>query len=89
MSLKYTVHYEHKTKEVTLELLVGLSPPVKFLMSAEAFVQDIDWLKVNKQFLGFIAFVRAKKDLPIDYVETDGSPIKFDPSEWEGRMGGE
>ena len=86
----YNFQYNHQTKEVTGTMQVGLSPPAKFLISAEAFIQDVDFLKRDKNFVRFLADVRERKDLPTDHdFGPGGGQIKFNPRDWESKKEGE
>lgn len=84
---QYSFGYDHKRKEVVFNLKIGSSPPVQFIMSAEAFIQDILFMNNDQQLAHFLGEVRKRKDLPVDYdFGAGGSEIRFDPKEWEDRM---
>lgn len=79
--------YNHKRKEVTFVLQVGSQAPVKFIMAAEAFIQDLESFSNDPQLAHYLAEVRRRKDLPIDYdFGAGGNEIKFEPKEWENKM---
>ncbi|GAF94511.1 unnamed protein product, partial [marine sediment metagenome] len=49
--------------------------------------QDLDFMAKDKVLAHFIAEVKKRKDLPIDYdFGPGGSEIKFN-QEWENKMG--
>lgn len=84
--ISYSYKYRHDTKEVMITLQVGMTPPMSALMSAEAFIQDMEFMANDQKLAHFLSIVRKRKDLPIDYDFGAEAEIKFEPKEWEGRM---
>ncbi len=86
---QYGYGYNHKRKEVIIKLQIGAMPPVEIVMGAEAFCQDIDFISKDKRLAHFLGKVREMKDLPVDYdFGEGGGEIKFDPKDWDSKMGG-
>ena len=86
---RYSVSYVHKRKEVVVEFQVGSMPPFHIVMGAEAFCQDFDAIVNNEGLAKYLAFIKEKKDLPIDHdFGAQGGDKRFNPKEWEDKMGG-
>jgi len=83
----YNYQYQHKTKEVIVNLQIGFSSPLKAVLSAEAFIQDIEFMAKDPKLAHFLSEVKKSKDLPIDHDFGADSEIKFDPKDWEEKMG--
>ena len=84
----YNYGYDHQRKEVVVNFRIGSSPPIEIIMSAEAFLFDLEFMANDQKLKHFISEVKKRKDLPVDYdFGVGGSEIKFDPKEWEGKMG--
>ena len=86
VGMMYSIQYHHKRKDVTILLKVGSMPPIEFVMGAEAFCQDLDFIKNDKGLAGIIDGIRKRKDLPTDYDFGSGGS-DFDSRKWEGMMG--
>ena len=85
--IRYNIGYNHKRKEVMLILQIGSQPPVEFVMGAESFIQDLDFITHSEGLKKAIDVIRVRKDLPIDYdFGIDGSD--FDNRKWEEKMEG-
>lgn len=88
--MRYNASYNHKRKEITFIIQIGTMPAQEIIMGAEAFLQDIEFIINDKKLAMFFAKVREIKDLPIDHdFGAGGGEIKFNPKDWEGKMGGE
>ena len=86
---RYSYTYLHKRKEIVIQFQVGTAPPVEIIMGAEAFIQDIDYMSKDENIPKFLAIVRERKDLPIDYDFGEGGKQgDFNSKEWEDKMGG-
>ncbi len=85
--ISYSYGYSHKTKEVVLQLTLGGST-LKTQMSAEALIHDIAYISKDPKLAHFLSVVRERKDFPIDHdFGPGGEEIKFNPEDWEGKMG--
>jgi len=84
--IRYNVSYLHKRKEVVVNLKVGSMPPVEFVMGAEAFIQDFDYIRNDKAMASMIEGIRGRKDLPIDHDFGAGGG-DFDKNKWDNMMG--
>ena len=82
----YSYKYVHKTKEVVIQVSVGGGPPLNAIMSAEAFTQDMEFIKSDQKLAHFLSVVKERKDLPIDHNFGEDEDIKFDPEAWEKRL---
>lgn len=83
----YRYGYNHKRKEVIISFQVGTTPPVELVIGVEAFFQDIDFIRGDRQLAHFLAEVRKRKELPSDHdFGPGGGEIKFNPDDWEGKM---
>ena len=82
----YNLTYLHKRKEVVVNLKVGSMPPIEFVMGAEAFIQDLDYIRKDKAMAGMVEGIRQRKDLPIDHDFGAGGS-DFDKSKWDNMMG--
>lgn len=77
MGIAYTYTYMHKRKEVAISLQVGSTPPFEFVMGAEGFIQDIEFIIADGNLAKFLAAVKERKDLPIDHkFGAGGSDLK-------------
>lgn len=84
---QYNYGYNHQRKEIIITFQVGTMQPVQIVMSAEAFLQDLDFIRKDKKLAHFLAEVGKRKDLPVDHdFGAGGSEIKFDPKEWQERI---
>ena len=84
----YSYGYNHARKEIIFKLQVGTMPEIQIVMSAEAFIQDLDFVRKDQRLAHFISEIKKRKDLPINYdFGAGGSEIKFNPEEWDKRMG--
>lgn len=89
IGIRYNVTYFHKRKEVVVEFQVGSMPPFHIVMAAEAFVQDFDFIKNDESLAKYILTIKERKDLPVDQdFGTQGGDKRFDPKQWEDKMGG-
>jgi len=88
IGIRYNFTYIHKRKEVVTTFQVGTMPPFVIVMGAEAFCQDIDFIGKDRNITNFVVNVKERKDLPIDHdFGASGGEIRFNPLEWEGKMG--
>jgi len=85
---RYSYGYIHKRKEVFITIQTGSSPPIHIVMGVEAFLSDLDYMAKDKALTGFLAFVREKKDLPVDYDFGPGGG-DFNFNDWENKMKGD
>lgn len=85
----YSYGYNHARKEIYIRFQIGTTPPFELAMGVEAFFQDIAFIKNDKQLAHFLAVIKERKDLPVDHdFGPGGGEIKFDPKDWEDKMGG-
>ena len=85
--ITYSYQYQHKTKEVIINIQFGISTPVKAIVSAEAFIQDIEFIKKDPKLAHFLQVVSKRKDMPVDHDFGADTEIKFDHKQWDNRMG--
>ena len=83
----YSYAYNHTRKEIIIRMHVGTNQPFEIVMGAEAFIQDIDFVRKDKKLAHWLGEVRKRKDLPIGTPGADAE-IDFNPGEWEDKMGG-
>lgn len=88
IGMRYHVHYSHKRKEVVVFLQVGAQSPVEFVMGAEAFIQDLEYIGKDKSLAKLIEHIRQRKDLPIDHDFGTGG-ADFDTRQWDNMMEGQ
>ncbi len=87
--IAYRIDYLHKRKEVVIKFQVGSTPPIEIVMSAEGFLNDLEFIKNDKHLAHLLSIIKERKDLPIDHdFGPSGGDTKFDPREWEDKMGG-
>jgi len=88
MGMKYSYGYNHKRKEVIFRFQIGSIPPIEIVMGVEALLQDLDFIRNDKTLAKFIESIREAKDFPIDHDFGSGKgDFKFDPKDWEEKMG--
>jgi len=85
----YSYGYNHQRKEVFFRIQVGTMPMIEIVMGAEAFIQDLDFIKKDQKLAHFISEVRKRKELPANYDFGAQAEIKFDADEWGKKMGEE
>jgi len=86
VGMRYHVGYFHKRKEVVVVLQVGSMPPVEFVMGAESFFQDIEFIRNDKALSKTMEHIRECKDLPADHDFGTGGG-DFDSRRWDNMMG--
>ena len=85
----YSYGYNHQRKEVIIKFQMGTSPPVEIVTGAEAFIQDLDFIKKDQKLAHFISEVRKRKELPVTFDFGASSEIKFNPEDWNKLMNDE
>lgn len=83
---RYSYGYNHKRKEVVIQLQTGSSQPIKIVVGVQAFLDDIDFIRDDKNLARFISFIRERKDLPVDHDFGPGG-ADFDKNKWDNLMG--
>ena len=81
----YSYAYNHARKEVILNVHIGTNQPISIVMSAEAFIQDIEFARKDKKLAHWLAEVKRRKDLPVNAPGATDE-IQFNPEDWEGKM---
>ena len=86
----YNVQYNHKRKEVTVLFRVATRVTAGIVIGAEAFIQNFDFIRNDKNLAKLVEAIRERKDLPGDHdfgVAGGDTDIKKLEDLWEGPDG--
>ena len=83
---RYSYGYNHKRKEIVIQFQTGSNHPFEIVIGVQAFLDDIEFIRNDKQLAHFISFIMERKDLPSDHDFGPGG-ADFDKNKWDNMLG--